>query len=340
MALVVQRDGGDGDHDFAAVGELDRVGQQVDQDLAQARDVADQRGGHAVVDEVGEVDVLLAGFGADQVHRLFQAAAQVEGIVLDFQLADLDFRVVEDVVDDGQQSFAAGAHGLGVIALFVVDAGVEQQAGHADHGIQRRPDFVAHVGEEHALGLHRRLGPFLGRFQLALMRDARSDVAQDYGEDHRALGLQFRDRCLGRKLSAVAAHAADRAALAHFAGDVGRAAKLLDQLAVSRADAWRQQQVYGLSQGLVARPAENHLGAVVEQDDALLAVEADHGIVGNAQDPLQLGGGEIGGGRLVGQERLLSWRGRAGNARPRRCVLRTAVRRRADRPDRQSCAPP
>ena len=34
---------------------------------------------------------------------------------------------------------------------------LEEEAGHADHGVHRRPDLVAHRGEEGALRLRRRL---------------------------------------------------------------------------------------------------------------------------------------------------------------------------------------
>ena len=43
---------------------------------------------------------------------------------------------------------------LEVLALPRVDLGLQQQVGHADHGVHRRPDLVAHVGEE--IGLRAR----------------------------------------------------------------------------------------------------------------------------------------------------------------------------------------
>jgi hypothetical protein len=230
----------------------------------------------------------------------------------------LDLRIVEDVVDDGQQGFAAGAHGLRIVALLVVDAGVEQQAGHADHGVERSTDLVAHVGEEHALGLHRRLGALLRRLQFAFARHLRRNVAQDHGIDHPAFGLQPRNRGFGGEFLAVLAHAADGAALAHAPRDVAGAAEVLHQFGMSGAHVRRQQQVDHLAGGFLATPAKDGLSAVVEQQDVQLLIEADHGIVGDAEDALQLRGGECGGGRWLGQIRLLSGPGRGGNARPRR----------------------
>jgi len=52
-----------------------------------------------------------------------------------------------------QQRFAGRANRVHKVALLAVQPRIEQQAGHADDGVERRADFVAHVGEELALGL-------------------------------------------------------------------------------------------------------------------------------------------------------------------------------------------
>src|SRR6185436_10284003 len=44
-----------GEHDLALIRELDRVVEQIDQDLAHARHIALERARHVVVDEIGEV---------------------------------------------------------------------------------------------------------------------------------------------------------------------------------------------------------------------------------------------------------------------------------------------
>src|SRR6185436_15593222 len=48
------------DHDFAALGELDRIADEVDQDLAKTADVADEHVGHLRPDAEGEFEMLLA----------------------------------------------------------------------------------------------------------------------------------------------------------------------------------------------------------------------------------------------------------------------------------------
>ena len=57
-----------------------------------------------------------------------------------------------------QERVAARPDDLGELALLRRQLGAEQQSGHADHGVHRRPDLVAHRREERALRLRRRLG--------------------------------------------------------------------------------------------------------------------------------------------------------------------------------------
>ena len=133
-------------HHLAGFGELDRVGQQVEQDLPQPRHVAIQRRWHLVFEDIGDVKVLLGGTAADQVERRFDAFTQVEGMHLDVHPPGLDLGEVEDVVDDRQQRIARVADGGGEVALVVGERCVQQQAAHADDGIHRRADLVAHGG--------------------------------------------------------------------------------------------------------------------------------------------------------------------------------------------------
>ena len=95
-----------GDDDLALLGELHRVGQQVEQDLAQSAQVADDRGRQIVLQLVGELDALGGGRGHDHVERALDALGEAEGLVDEVDLARLDLREVEDVVDDRQQRVA------------------------------------------------------------------------------------------------------------------------------------------------------------------------------------------------------------------------------------------
>jgi hypothetical protein len=397
--------------DLALVRELDGVGQQVDEDLAHARGVAHQRLGRAVLDQVGQVQVLLQRARRHQVERVLHAAAQVEGLLLDLELADVGLRVVEDVVDDLQQRLAAGADGAGEVALVLRHRRVQQQRGHADHRIERRADLVAHVGQEQALGARRGLGLRLGALQrqrlvvalghvghgaevaadravgLAALdgaahhpglgavgpqeavaqverrmaldagqpgllharavagvhgahpaaaqrlgrrhaghrapafvdvdaqavrigledahrRGARQlakaclaachgtrrlarlgDVAQDGSEEQMAVELDVRDRGFGIEQAAVGATAVDVAPVAHAPRRQRRDGELAQVPLVQRACRFGQQHRQRLPHHLRDAVAEDALGAVVEEHDALCGVGHDHRVVGDGEQP-------------------------------------------------------
>ena len=98
-------------------GELDRVAQQVDEDLAQPGLVAPRQGRHAGGDFVEQVELLFGGFGGENVERALDAFAHGEFLVLGVEAAGFDLGKIEDVVDYRQQRVAAVADGLDAVAL-------------------------------------------------------------------------------------------------------------------------------------------------------------------------------------------------------------------------------
>ncbi len=87
-------------------------------------------------------------------------------MLLELELAGLDLRQVEDVVDHLQQvprGVADLARARSRCSRVVRVAA--QQVGQADDGVHRRADLVAHVGQEGALGTRPPLPP--GRARLA-----------------------------------------------------------------------------------------------------------------------------------------------------------------------------
>ena len=99
----------------------------------------------------------------------------------ELDLAGLDLRVVEDVVDDQQQPLAGGAHDLRVLALLRVERRVEQQPGHADHAVERRAQLVADGRDEHRLRV-RGLDRLVARERVA--RRGASQVAEREHQPH------------------------------------------------------------------------------------------------------------------------------------------------------------
>ncbi len=143
-----------------------------------------------------------------------------------------DPREVENVVDDAEEMAAARRDIGGVADIAAVTERPEElrlhQLGEADHRIERRPQLMAHVGEELRLGAARLLGRLARGEQLGLDLLALGDVEGD-GEDgvdpalavmqrdlaaeraaHRAVGLrqgllEIEDRLAGLQHAMVAA---------------------------------------------------------------------------------------------------------------------------------------
>ncbi len=166
-----------GDADLARLRELHRVAQEIDQHLSHARGVPPQPDRGSVLEEVGELEALLACPGRDELERVLDALAQVERGLLQLQHAGFDLREVQDVVDEREEMIAAGADGLGELPLLGVQAGVHHQGRHADDGVQRGPDLVTHVGQELGLRLGGRLRRRLRALQLGLHDLALDELA-------------------------------------------------------------------------------------------------------------------------------------------------------------------
>ncbi len=145
-------DGFNTQHDLALLGELDRVIAQVDQNLAQPQRVAQQRHGHVGCGLKDQLQTLVFSFHAEQVGKIVHHVFELERDFFHEHLAGLDFGKIKDVVDDAQQVAAGPVHFFNVVALFVIQLGLQRQMAHADDGVHRGAYFMAHVGQK--LRLH------------------------------------------------------------------------------------------------------------------------------------------------------------------------------------------
>ena len=109
-----------------------------------------------------EFQALGGCFFTDQIGDVFQDFVEIEVDHFNIELAGFYFRKVEDVVDDSQQMLAGALNLLDVIGLLGRQLGFQGQVGHADDGVHRGADFVAHIGQEVGLGLRGGFGHFLG----------------------------------------------------------------------------------------------------------------------------------------------------------------------------------
>jgi hypothetical protein len=113
---------------------------------------------------------------------------QVELFDVDLELAGLDLRQVEDLVDQVQQMRSGPGNApqrLDEVVLAGIGGVLDQHFGNADDGVQRRAQLMAHVGEELALGQ-------IGFFGLLLTAFEFGDVGID-GNGAVVVGPAFAD---------------------------------------------------------------------------------------------------------------------------------------------------
>ena len=166
------------DGDLALLGELDGVVAEIDQDLTEPERIAAEMGGDRGLDLEDQLEPLGRGLLAHQVADILQHLVEIEIDVLDRQFAGLDLREIENVVDDAKQVLAGTLDLLHVVALARRELGLQREMGKADDRVHRRPDLVAHIGQEDALRLaclERRRGRFL---QILLRLLACCDIGQ------------------------------------------------------------------------------------------------------------------------------------------------------------------
>ncbi len=118
-----------------------------------------------------QMDTLGPGaFGKDR-GDIGQEAVDDHGCFLQDELPGFYLGDIEDVVDDSQQVPGRCVYRVESFYLLGGDAFASKQVRHADDAVHRRADFMAHVGEEGALGNIGGFGTLLrgGQFDGALI---------------------------------------------------------------------------------------------------------------------------------------------------------------------------
>jgi hypothetical protein len=136
------------EEDMAGRRELDGVAEQIGEHLADPKRVAEDRGGDGRIQVAQQLEAFLLGRQRHRLQQLVHDRGDREGHVFELEAAGLDLREVEDVVENRQQRLRRQLHGREALPLFRRQLAVEREAGHAQDAVHRRPDLVAHVGEE------------------------------------------------------------------------------------------------------------------------------------------------------------------------------------------------
>ena len=98
--------------------------------------------------------MLAAGFDTQQRRRLLADRSDLELFGAQLHLASLDLRQIENLVDQLQEVSAARQDVRDVVLLILAEsarAGVEQEFGEPDDGVQGRAQLMRHVRQKLAL---------------------------------------------------------------------------------------------------------------------------------------------------------------------------------------------
>ena len=171
----------------ARFGELDGIGGVIQQGLAQALGIAKQ----ALRQRIGfNADAQALGAGPLLDHRShpLDDFLDRQGRRLQFQLPGFEFGEIENIVDQPQQLLARLIDVLHPLELVRRQRIVPEQVGHADNGIERRPQFVADVRQELRFHLPQANGRVPGPGQLVGQPLLVADIAGEQGETPTAVG--------------------------------------------------------------------------------------------------------------------------------------------------------
>ncbi len=101
----------------------------------------------------------------EDIHDPVKDLIEPEDPVLQFHLAGLDLRKIEDVVDDAEEGIGGILDDMEIVLDGLRHLFAQRQIDGGDDAVHRGADLMAHIGEEFALGPRRRLGQLLGPLQ-------------------------------------------------------------------------------------------------------------------------------------------------------------------------------
>ena len=139
---------GDAERDGAFFRVLDRVRQNVRDDLLDTNFVAAQEFGRILVEGKRKRQIFVVRLNANHVNQVVEQGRYVIVDGDNFHFARLNLAEVEDIVDETEQGTARRAHAFGVGKNVRVVGFAQNHFVQAEDGINRRANFVAHVRQE------------------------------------------------------------------------------------------------------------------------------------------------------------------------------------------------
>src|ERR1700733_15098562 len=136
--------------DLAVFGELDRIAEQVGQDLAQAERIA-THARHCGVHRRKlrrQFKAFLFSGVCEHCQSLLDQIDEAEGDGLKRHIPGLDLREIKNVVDDTQQMLSRGLNGNAPLSLPGCEIACQEQLVHSKHTVKWRSNLVAHGGQK------------------------------------------------------------------------------------------------------------------------------------------------------------------------------------------------
>ncbi len=96
--------------------------------------------------------MFVVGARHEERHDFFYDPHEIEIGAIKHELADLELRIDQNVVDERQERFRRGSDELDLAALLEGKRPIEHEPGHAENAIQGRAHLVAHYGKKIRLG--------------------------------------------------------------------------------------------------------------------------------------------------------------------------------------------
>ena len=183
-AALGRRRVADLDPNAALGGELDRVGDDVEQHLPQALGVGAQGRRNARRDPVAQVEALFMGAAGEQLDHAAGQRARIRRRVDRSAGVGAAAAELQKIVDQQHQRFRRGGDRLDIVALFRRQGRVGQELAHADNAVEGRSDLVADDRKELRFGrlvfTHSEPPPPSGT-QLECRKDRRAWLASGCG---------------------------------------------------------------------------------------------------------------------------------------------------------------
>jgi DNA-directed RNA polymerase subunit K/omega len=108
----------------ATIRELDGIADEIEKNLPEASLVADHRARQVRIEAPCQIEPLLTGARAHQLDNTLQPLVERKRRRVDFQLAGLDLRKIQDLVDDRQEVLGRQIDGIDVGALLGRELGL------------------------------------------------------------------------------------------------------------------------------------------------------------------------------------------------------------------------